>query len=187
MINMTSRSEGFRTAQMLTEKEGAWPIDNGEFESPVGRWLRLYEGKMVSIFNHRYAGVQNRSNSISGQGITIHSGDDQLTDPTFLPIPRYWILESDAAPDFPWAIGFNDVCNTNNARSVLSAIVPSGAYGNTLPLLTWTTPELRDAALLQANLASIPTDYVARQKIQSRHLNKYILMALEMDFPFYYS
>jgi hypothetical protein len=187
MVNMTSRSEGFRTAHMLAEQEGAWPIGDGEFESPAGKWLRLYEGKMVSIFNHRYAGVQNRSNSVSGQGLTIHSSDDQLADPDFLPVPRYWILEGDAAPDFPLAIGFNDVCNTNNARSVLSAIVPSGAYGNTLPLLTWTTPDVRDAALLQANLASIPTDYVARQKIQSRHLNKYILAQLPIIPPTAYT
>lgn len=187
MINMTSRSEGFRTATMLAEHEGAWPAKLGEFDSPVGKWLRLYEGKMVSIFNHRYAGVQNRSNSVSGQGQTIHSSEDQLSDPTFLPTPRYWILESDAAPDFPWAIGFNDVCNTNNARSVLSAIVPSGAYGNTLPLLTWTSAAATDAALLQANLASIPTDYVARQKIQSRHLNKYILAQLPVIPPAAYS
>jgi hypothetical protein len=187
MINMTSRSEGFRTAQMLTEQEGAWPVDDGEFESLAGRWLRLYEGKMVSIYNHRYAGVRNRLNSVSGQGIPIHSSYDQLTDPNFLPVPRYWILENDAAPDFPWAIGFNDVCNTNNARSVLSAIVPSGAYGNTLPLLTWTTAELRDATLLQANLSSIPTDYIARQKIQSRHLNKYILAQLPVIPPAAYA
>ncbi|MCM8731816.1 BREX-1 system adenine-specific DNA-methyltransferase PglX [Hephaestia sp. GCM10023244] len=187
MINMTSRSEGFRTAQMLAEQEGAWPAENGEFDSPAGRWLRLYEGKMVSILNHRYAGVQNRSNSVSGQGQPIHSSMAQLADPSFLPIPRYWILESDAAPDFPWAIGFNDVCNTNNARSLISAIVPSGAYGNTLPLLTWTSESLRDAALLQGNLSSIPTDYVARQKIQSRHLNKYILAQLPVVPPAAYA
>ncbi len=68
MVNMTSRSRGFRTSQMLAEAEGAWPIENGEFESANGRWLRLYEGKMVSIYNHRYASVRNRSNSVSGQG-----------------------------------------------------------------------------------------------------------------------
>ena len=30
MINMTSRSEGFRTASMLTEQAGAWPAGIGE-------------------------------------------------------------------------------------------------------------------------------------------------------------
>jgi len=187
MINMTSRSGGFRTAQMLVDQEGAWPIANGEYDSAKGKWQRLSEGKMVSIYNHRYAGVRNRSNSVSGQGLPIHSSDEQLTDPNFLPTPRYWILASDAACDFPFAIGFNDVCNTNNARSLISAIVPAGAYGNTLPLLTWTSQELSDIALLQANLASIPTDYVARQKIQSRHLNKYILAQLPIIPPAAYA
>ena len=110
-----------------------------------------------------------------------------MADPAFLPIPRYWILASDAAPDFSWAIGFNDVCNTNNARSLISSIVPSGAYGNTLPLLTWTCDRLTDAALLQANLSSVPADYVARQKIQSRHLNKYILAQLPIIPPAAYA
>ncbi|NIJ09531.1 hypothetical protein FHS31_003164 [Sphingomonas vulcanisoli] len=187
MINMTSRSEGFRTAQMLTEQEGAWPVGNGEFDSPAGRWLRLYEGKMVSIFNHRYAGVRNRSNSVSGQGIPVHSSETDLADPTFLPIPRYWILESDAAPDFEFAIGFNDICNTNNSRSLISAIVPRGAYGNKLPLLTWTDETIINLPLLQANLASIITDYIARQKIQSRNLSKYILAQLPVVPPAAYN
>lgn len=187
MINMTSRSEGFRTASMLTEQEGAWPAGNGEFDSPTGRWLRLYEGKMVSIYNHRYAGVRSRSNSVSGQGIPVHSSESELGDPAFLPTPRYWILESDAGPDFSYAIGFNDICNTNNSRSLISSIVPKGAYGNKLPLLTWASGNLADMLLLQGNLASIPTDYVARQKIQSRNLSKYILAQLPVVPPAAYS
>jgi hypothetical protein len=183
MINMTSRSIGFRTAKMLTETEGAWPVESGEFESAKGRWLRLCEGKMVSIYNHRYAGVRNPSNSVSGQGIPVHSSEAQLLDPAFLPAPRYWILESDADPDFPYAIGFNDICNTNNSRSLISAIVPRGAYGNKLPLLTWTADDRADIVLLQGNLASVPADYVARQKIQSRNLSKYILAQLPVVSP----
>jgi hypothetical protein len=50
------------------------------------------------------------------------------------------------------------------------------AYGNKLPILP---PEhcddLNCLPLLLANLNSIVCDYVARQKIQSRNLNKYIL------------
>jgi hypothetical protein len=187
MINMTSKSGGFRTAQMLLDHEGAWPTANGEYDSPKGRWLRLYEGKMVSIYNHRYAGVRNRSNSVSGQGIPVHSSDEQLADPNFLPTPRYWILESDAAPDFEFAIGFNDICNTNNSRSLISAIVPRGAYGNKLPLLTWTDGTVQNMTLLQGNFGSLITDYIARQKIQSRNLSKYILAQLPVIPPEAYS
>jgi len=124
---------------------------------------------------------------IAGQGIPVHSSLEQLKDVDFLPVPRYWILETDAAPEFEYAIGFNDICNTNNARSLISAIVPRGAYGNKLPLLTWTSDEPNQLPLLQANLASIVTDYVARQKIQSRSLNKYILAQIPVISPTSYS
>lgn len=187
MINMTSRSEGFRTAKMLTEQEGAWPVEEGCFQSAKGLWLRLYEGKMVSIYNHRYAGVRNPTDRISGQGVPIHSELSDLENPDFLPVPRYWILESDADPDFPYAIGFNDICNTNNSRSVISAVVPRGAYGNKLPILIWDQPDAQQLAQLQANLASTFTDFVARQKIQSRSLNKYILAQLPVVPPDAYS
>nr|WP_314444413.1 hypothetical protein [uncultured Sphingomonas sp.] len=180
MINMTSRSRGFRTKKMLTEMEGAWPVNNGRYESSKGLWLPLYEGKMVSLYNHRYASVRNSSERISGQGVAIHSKTSDLQDPDYRPHPRYWILESDAKPDFPYAIGFNDICNTNNARSLICAIVPSGAYGNKLPILTWEKPDGHQAAKLQANLACIFTDYLARQKIQSRSLSKYILAQLPL-------
>ena len=183
MINMTSRSDGFRTAKMLTEQEGAWPVNKGNYQSAKGLWLRLYEGKMVSIYNHRYAGVRNPTERISGQGVSVHSKLSDLENPDFRPVPRYWILESDADPDFPYAIGFNDICNTNNSRSVISAVVPRGAYGNKLPILTWERPDAQQVAQLQGNLASTFIDFVARQKIQSRNLNKYILAQLPVIPP----
>lgn len=183
MINMTSRSWQFRTERQLQTTEGAWPVGGGEYESAGGRWLRLFEGKMVSIYNHRYAGVRGSNENVSGQGVPVHSRDDELEDPNFQPKPRYWIRESDAEPDFDWAVGFNDICNTNNARSLISAIVPRGAYGNKLPLITSETGSLHDLFRLQANLASMVTDYIARQKIQSRNLSKYILAQLPIIPP----
>jgi hypothetical protein len=183
MINMTSRSAGFRTAQALVEDEGAWPVDSGNYESSTGRWLRLCEGKMVSIYNHRYAGVRGLTTSVSGQGVPVHSDEFQLQDPSFLPTPRYWFLEADASPDFKFAFGFNDVCNTNNYRSLISAIVPRGAYGNTLPLLTATSDRVHAIPRLQANFACAFADYLARQKIQSRHLSKYIVAQLPVIPP----
>ncbi len=61
--------------------------------------------------------------------------------------------------------------------------MPKAAFGNTSPILP---PESSDATnlyrsnapLLAANLCSLALDYVARQKIQSTHLNWYILEQL---------
>ncbi len=180
MIDMTLSSEHFREEADLLNVEGAWPIGDVRFESATGRWMPLYEGKMVSIYNHRFASVRQPEDKTSGQGVSIHSALEQLTNPSFLPFPRYWISESKIRYPFNFAIGFNDVCNTNNARSLLSAIVPYGAYGNKLPILHSDKKRIKaeDIALLQGNLGSIICDYTARQKIQSRNLNKYILEQL---------
>jgi hypothetical protein len=83
-----------------------------------------------------------------------------------------------------WRIGFNDICNTNNSRSVIASIVPIYAFGNTLPTYDLETSDSpAPIELLAANLASLICDYVARQKIQSRHLNKYIIEQLPVDSP----
>jgi hypothetical protein len=101
---------------------------------------------------------------------------DQLSDLRFGPAPRYWVEEGEIKYTYAYGLGFNDVCNTNSQRSLIWAIVPRSAYGNKLPILP---PEhcddLNCLPLLLANLNSIVCDYVARQKIQSRNLNKYIL------------
>jgi hypothetical protein len=139
----------------------------------------LFEGKMISLFNHRYASVGVNTSNVSGQGVAIHSTPHQLADTSFVAVPRYWVRDSEAGYELPYALGFNDVCNTNNYRSLISALVPRAAYGNTLPLLVPEKGEPHDILVyLAANLSSVVCDYVARQKIQSRHLNKYILEQL---------
>jgi hypothetical protein len=134
----------------------------------------LLEGKSIQIFNHRFASIFTPEGSVSGQGQSIYATDDELADPTFGTTPRHYVLSEDVIGiDKGYTIGFNDVCNTNNERSVISAIIPRVGAGNTLPILDGL--EARDAALFVSNLNSIVFDYVARNKIQSRHLNKYIL------------
>ena len=104
-----------------------------------------------------------------------------------MPQPRYWINAAHVSEEYRgrWQIGFNDVCNTNNARSLIACIVPAVGSGNTLPILSREqkrSPD-HDFTPLVANLCALVCDYVARQKIQSRHLNKYILEQLPVVPP----
>jgi hypothetical protein len=116
---------------------------------------------------------------LSAQGVAIHSTDEQLHDPQFVNEPRFWVQAVEVACDFSYALGFNDICNTNNRRSLISALVPAAAFGNKLPLLVTTEAVQREILVYAvANLNSVVCDYVARQKIQSRNLNKYILEQL---------
>ena len=186
MFHMTNDSAHFRNKSELDGQEGAWPIGNQRCQSAAGIWLPLYEGKSVQIYNHRYASVITPEGSISGQGQAIHASLDELATPDFCPTPRYWVKASEAqAIKRGYAIGFNDVCNTNNERSLIAAVVPQVGAGNTLPLLDEL--DASDCTLLVGNLNAIPCDYFARNKIQSRHLNKYILEQLPVIPPATYA
>jgi hypothetical protein len=182
MFHMTNDSDLFRSKEELEAQEGAWPVGQSRYESAGGLWLPLYEGKSVQIYNHRYASIITPEGSISGQGQAVHSTEDELAAPDFYPTPRYWVKATEVdAIKRGYAIGFNDVCNTNNARSLIAAVVPQVAAGNKLPLLDGL--HANDCALLIGNLNSIPCDYFARNKIQSRNLNKYILEQLPIIPP----
>ena len=184
---MTNDSGLFRTREELEEQEGAWPIGGNRFASPSGDWVPLYEGKMVQIYNHRHASVRVNPKNISGQGVSEKTGSATLQDSAFVPHPRYWVSAIHISEDLRgnWRIGFNDVCNTNNARSLIACVVPDAGFGNTLPILSLEEGASTDfdLALLVANLCALVCDYVARQKIQSRHLNKYILEQLPIVPP----
>ena len=179
IFHMTNASYIFRNENELKEKENGFPIGDRKWKSANGIWEPLFEGKMVSIFNHRYASVGVNPKNVSGQGVAIHSTLDELSDPTFVNLPRYWVPQQAVRYQYSYALGFNDICNTNNARSLISAIVPRAGYGNKLPILIPNTLEdLPSLVYMAANLNSLVCDYVARQKIQSRNLNKYILEQL---------
>ncbi|WFE75910.1 Eco57I restriction-modification methylase domain-containing protein [Roseinatronobacter sp. S2] len=182
MFHMTNDSQHFRTKAELLESENAWPIGQHRYQTANDLWFPLYEGKSVQIYNHRYASIITPAGSVSGQGQAVHSTDDDLASPDFVTEPRYWVPSSQMrGMQKGYAIGFNDICNTNNERSLIAAMVPRVGTGNKLPLLDGLHAQM--AALLLANLNSIPCDYVARNKIQSRNLNKYILEQLPIIPP----
>ena len=181
MFHMTRHSGLFRTREELEEQEGAWPVGGNHFDSAVGEWLPLYEGKMVQIYNHRYASVRVNPRNISGQGVADRLDPTALRDLTAVPQPRYWVNATHIPEErrHEWRIGFNDICNTNNERSLIACMVPDVGFGNTLPIVSVEQGSSRiNLVLLLANLCALVCDYVARQKIQSRHLNKYILEPL---------
>ena len=56
MFDMTNDSDLFRTRQEL-ENEGLVER-NKVFEGPEARWLPIYEGKMISMWDHRAASIK---------------------------------------------------------------------------------------------------------------------------------
>jgi hypothetical protein len=180
MFHMTADSGLFHTAAEL-KANGWYPIELGRWKKGQAVAVPLFEGKMVQLFNQRYASVGINPNNISGQGVTIHSSEEQLANPMFQPAPRYWIDQRHDRWQSrrQWAIGMNDVTNVNNERTGIFALIPKVQAGNTLPILY--PDEARSPAevcCILGCLSSFAMDFVIRRKVQGRHINKYILIQL---------
>ena len=182
MFHMTNDSGLFRTRAELVDHEGAWPVGGNRFDSPAGVWAPLYEGKMVQAFDHRAANIVVNLANVHRPAQPEPATLEQHQDQNWLPDPQYWVSETGShLLSARWLLAIKDVTAPTNVRSVIAAIIPSTGVGNTLPLLYLEDQSAHAAALLVANLNSIPFDCVARQKIQGQHLNKFLSVKAEFE------
>ena len=70
-----------------------------------------------------------------------------------------------------WLLGYRDVTNTTNERTVVGGVFPLSAVGHNLPL--WAT-SVENAAILPALLSSFACDFFARLKMGGTHLTFFI-------------
>ncbi len=68
-----------------------------------------------------------------------------------------------------WLMGWRDITNATNERTVISSVMPLVGVGHTMPLwFSQTRPDL--SAALLANFSSLVLDYLARTKVGGTHL-----------------
>ena len=104
-----------------------------------------------------------------------------LTDePAVLTLAERWLQA--ACPQ--WLMGWRDITNATNERTVIASVVPLAGVGNQMPLMLF--PEggnrARFAALL-ANLSALVFDFVARHKTGGTHMNYFIYKQLPVLPP----
>ena len=188
MFHMTNDSHGFRTREALMTTEKAWPIPGRRFENAEGRFVPLYEGKMVQAFDHRAASVEVNLDNPHRPARPVYASANQHRNPSWAPEPQYWIRAADCGWDPPsgWVLGFKDATATTNRRTTIAALLPLVGFGNTLPLLVGAGSDRREW-LLAANLNATILDFVARQKVHGEHLSLYILEQLPVAPPETYS
>ena len=181
MFDMANDSKQFRTVKELETKEGAWREQSNTWNSPDGRWVPLFEGKMVQAFDHRASGISVVEKNAYRTGQAADTTQDQYRDPDFSPGSRYYVSDDS---DFSWEVAIKDVTSTTNARSLIACVIPPVGAGHTLPVLKIEETEPKRRAeigcCLLGALNSIPLDFIARTKILSNHASWYILEQLPM-------
>ena len=137
-------------------------------ERPAESSLRLFEGKMVWVFEPRY------QHYVDGQVVALTA--DELRSPSAQSRPQYWVRSTDLDPATregiaAWRAVFRDTTNTNNPRTLVPAVVPEVCLGNTLPFVIGS-PE--QCLALVAVWGTFTVDYVTRNRLSGKHVNFFI-------------
>ena len=88
--------------------------------------------------------------------------------------------------DASWLMGWRDVTNATNERTVICAVMPRLAVNHKTPLF-FTRKFAKLQPLLLANLNSLVFDFVARQKVGGTSLAFFYVKQLPIIPPTYYT
>jgi hypothetical protein len=150
--------------------------------------LPLYEAKLIHFYDHRWATYDSDGNC---RDVTLA----EKQDPEFYVRPRYWVNHHQVRDrlnaqgwDREWLMGWRDITNATNERTVIGSVAPIAGAGNQMPLMLpdFRTEKVR-VALLLGNLSSIVFDFFARHKIGGVHMNFFIFKQLPVLPPSAYS
>ena len=209
-FNMTGDSEHFRTAEQLIEEgyerrgtdwiaitSGLDASDLDLSNSATGpareeRYVPLYEAKMFHHFDPRFGDGRTLTERPVNSGWPRPSAEE-LKNPNFDVTPWYWVPATEFADrvsarswDKAWHHAFRDVTKAGNERTAISSFIPKAGVGHPAPLI-FSGKDADKIAALQANLASIAFDFVARQKVGGSHLTYGYLNQLPILPPSAYS
>lgn len=143
----------------------------------------LREAKHTHLFDHRWA-TSRRS-----QPEPDLCSSQEKADVNFSIATKYWVPEARVDERLAtkgwkrgWLVGWRDITNATNERTVIAAVFPRTAIAHTLRVAFVTADAQRVAAFV-GNLSSLVLDYISRQKIGGTHLTVELLKQLPVLPP----
>src|SRR5690606_6768269 len=120
-----------------------------------------------------YEAAEDGRGAPSSRNVT----DAEKGDPRYTVRPRYWVPEAEVRAKLEnagwsrkWLMGWRDITNATNERTVIAAVVPYVGAGDTLLLMFPSVDDARLIAGLLTDQCSLVHDFVARQKVGGTHL-----------------
>jgi hypothetical protein len=185
MFHMANDSHLFRTKEEL-EAQG-FRLEGNVFVRGAERYLPLYEAKMVHQFDHRFGDYRDQPPGRESTQLP-EVPVERLADPNYVVLPRYWVPEEEVEArltakgwDRGWLLGWRDITNVTNERTVIAAVIPRVGVGHKFLLMFPVLP--KGATLLVAALDSLPFDYCARQKLGGTSLTYFTMKQLPVLPP----
>ena len=183
MFDMANDSNLFSTGEELIKQE--FKLNGNIFEKNTEKYLPLYEGKMIWVYNHRASSIAYQEGLVAGRHDTIESKKENLQNPNFVVMPRLWVKEKDVISqinrDVSYFFGFRKIADSGNARTAIFSILPFSACGDSLPILLNNNGN--SIRLLLANTSTFIFDYVLRNKAGGNNISFYIVKQLPIIPP----
>jgi len=185
LFHMANDSALFRSADEIAALRATfsgWAWERGEM-----RWLPLYEGKLVSHFDHRYSTYKGATQAELNMQTLPRLSDQDHQNPGEESLTKYWIPERSvdeaigARWDRQWLLGWRDITGQEKWRTVVPSVIPRAAVGHVFPVAFLS--DFHRAPLLQAVWSSFAFDYLTRQKISGTHLTYGILNQVACPTP----
>jgi N-6 DNA Methylase len=154
-----------------------------------GDFVALYEGKMFHQFNHRHGTYGGYQFTVGKQVKEVPPPTaEQMADPHYEVDARYWVKAEDQRArlaesgwDRRWMIGYRSITGATVYRTMIAAILPDVAVGNSTPIVLIGNAE--EAALLLGAFNSIAFDYLIRLKLGGNNLNYNYLRQVPVPPP----
>ena len=183
MFDMSNDSHLFRTREQLEEEH--WKLQGNIFRKAGEEYLPLYEAKLFHHFNHRWATYDG----LDTRDFTL----EEKQNPNRFVMGRYWVKNSDVQDALKntgwnkkWLMGWRDITNTTNERTVVGGIFPKSAVGNKLPLMISSKIIKIPFTLINPVMASLVFDFASRQKIGGTTLNFFLLKQFPVIPPSFF-
>lgn len=172
MLSLSDPGNLFQTTDRLSQEGEA--LDAKE-------WARLYSGKAIHQFNHRFSTWINAD----WEKVSLA----QLTDPSFQVITEYAvrlrevIKRTDGKTPYNWLIGYRDVCRATDERTAIAAIIPHVGCDTHCRNVYFESVTPNQAANFVAIFNSFAFDYFCRQKVVAIGLGSGVVEQLPFLHP----
>ncbi|MDI9349329.1 MAG: Eco57I restriction-modification methylase domain-containing protein [Candidatus Symbiobacter sp.] len=188
LFHMTNDSGLFKTKAELIS-DGFYFTNKNVMKKGKIEYSPLYVGKMIHHFDHRFNSVGVNPDNLHVNANSIPTTQSQHQDPKFNVTPQYWVNKDDyleLTQGLKYYLGFRDITNATNERTMIATVIPAYPCGNKIPLLmpmenVENYSEI--CAFLSANFSSFMFDFCARVKVQGTNINWYILEQLPVIPP----
>ncbi|MDP3462708.1 MAG: hypothetical protein Q8S18_07980 [Bacteroidales bacterium] len=173
-FHMTNEEHKFKTHSDLIEDE---------------TYLPLYEGKMIDIFNYRYADAGEPQGGMGIRGSSEKLSNDELIDINREAIPRFYVRIDDVLQKYNeekinYVLAFRKIGgNVSNIRTGIFSIIPYPSIGDSLISIYKPGCKYSDILLHCSNLNSFVFDYLLRNKLSDTNITKFTLQQIPVvDF-----